>query len=251
MNVTALRPNLYVIYPVHIDYPLFRHNLNKFKSFFSHIFVGLTNLNQENNYRTFIINRLPFATIVKPSNKELDWRNDITRPMLTLYPINEYCVFWEQDFLIKSHRFFERLFEKDHNFVYYKEGGRIHPAFCLVKREILDKTSKDFSAYPDEGMDHFGKFFNEVQAIDKGENLVDLGFRDKDDFYHVAGVTQNYYCHEMNQPFHKHKEFLCYNYQSMLLPHQIPEFYKKELEIAEKYGCVEEENFLTEFFPEE
>lgn len=246
-----IRPAVFITWPVHADYPLFRFNLHKNRQYFQDIFIAFTEHNIGQDYKRLIIQDLPFVKFVTPLQIKSDWRDDALTTMLSRATDATHYLFLEQDFLVKSYRFYENILNTDNDFVYFKEGDRIHPAFCLIKREIVDKTSRDFMAYPDEGMDHFGKFFKEITELIKGKEIREFGFKNKDDFYHMNSLTQNYHCFNLGQPLYKEKEFLSYNLNSMLVPHQIPQFYLKQLEISEKYGIKDKETFLTSFFPEE
>lgn len=244
ISVTAL-----LTWPVHRDYPLFRYRMRSFHEYFKDVFIAFTNENQPINYMGWIVTNMPYAQPTKPMYSKPDWRNDTVNTLLTLDTHTDYYLFMEQDFLIKKEEFFRRIFDMNEDFIYYEEGGRIHPAFALIKRELVNKTSLDFSAYPDEGKDHFGRFFDEIKSLCPGKELRTLGFEEQKDFYHMAGLTQNYACAERGEPFYKPEEFLHYNFLSMVLPYQNPQFYMKQYEIAEKYGYTERETFLDSFFP--
>ena len=185
---------------------------------------------------------------MKPFNSKEDWRDDTVNSMLSVDTDAERYLFLEQDFLLSGIDILKRILKHEEPFIYYEEGGRIHPAFALVDKTLVNQTSKDFAAHPPEG-DHFIHFFKEITAIEPGKNLKQLGFEEKKDFYHMSGLSQNYACFMEGQPFYKPKEFIVYNSLSMLLPYQEMSFEKKQQDIAEKFGFTEEETFLTHFFP--
>ena len=245
-----IRPSLYLIWPIHCDFPLFRLHLKKNHQLFDKIFIVFTNLNQKENYKVHVLNTLPFIIHSKPLDKKSDWRDDAVNTSLTLEPFSEYCLFMEQDFLINGDRFWSIVLDTTADFVYYEEGGRIHPAFALVRRTLVNKTTKDFAAHPPK-YDHFGKFFEEITNLTPGINLKKLNLIDKIDYYHLGGLTQNYHCFYNNQPLYKPQDFLYYNYQSMLLPSQSMRFFRVQLEIYEKYEKVETHPFLEDFFPKD
>jgi hypothetical protein len=89
----------------------------------------------------------------------------------------------EQDFILAD----KDILLREGDVLGFKEEGRIHPGFLKVKRSLIDKTSKDFTAYPDEGMDHFGKFVKELEGL-----TDDFTFLGKEYYHHMAGLTQNY-----------------------------------------------------------
>lgn len=243
-----IKPTIVVTWPVHRDFPLFRQTMRRFRPYFEDVFIGLTNLNQKNNYTTVILNSIPFNTSTQPNIASPDWRDSITKTMLTLYTDATHYLFIEQDFLIKNEGVLKRILSTNKDFVYYQEGGRIHPAFALVSRDLVDKTSLDFAAYPDEGMDHFGRFFKEVQAQNRGIDLFNLGLIERQDYYHMAGTSQNYSCFETGQPFYKPDHFLAYNYWNVQLKKDNPSFWELSVDILTKHGFGEKEGFIKEFF---
>lgn len=248
-----------ITWPVHRDYPIFRYKMRKMHLWFQDVFVAFTNENQPTNYSRWILENMSYVQSTKPFYDKEDWRNDTVNALLTLNTTADYYLFMEQDFLIRDESFLKTILSSDEPFIYYKEGERIHPAFALVSREIVNKTSKDFSAYPDQGKDHFGRFFDEVTALTPGKDIREFkvedekgyfnNIKEKVDFYHMGGCSQNYSCAEAGEPLYKPDEFTQYNYLSMLLPYQNPYFYRKELEVADKYGFSEKKSFLNKFFP--
>ena len=246
-----IKPCVLVTWPCHVDFPLFRYNLRRFRPYFKDVFVAFTNEGQSINYRQWVINNLPFAQFTKPFYNKDDWRNDTVNALLTLVTDAEYYLFMEQDFLVNSASFWDTVLTTTEPFLYYKEDQRIHQAFALVRRDLVERTSKDFSAYPDQGMDHFGKFFKELGELHEGVDIRTLGVKEKEDFYHLAGTTQNYYCFDHDQPFYKPDEFLEYNYLSMLMPKQNPDFYLRQVAISEKHSDFSKTSFISRFFPKE
>lgn len=242
-----IKPILLTVWPIHIDYPLFRYNLNRFKDYFSGIWIALSNHYQEVDYSNFIRASIPFAHFVEVKHTELDWRNDAINETLNKIKTNEPICFIEQDFFIKDEFFFEQIFKDEYNFIYFMEGKRVHPAFALVKRKILEMTSKDFSADPPKG-DHFWKFFKELPT--SGIYLEQLGVKNKVDYYHLNGLTQNYMNFKNNTPLYQPNDFLAYNYLCRYLPiENHPQFFQMERMIIEKYGKGDTEGFIKNFFP--
>lgn len=243
-----IKPAALITWPCHVDFPLFRHNLNRYRHFFKDIFIAFTNEAQPINYRAWIMNNLPFVQFTKPLHQKTDWRDDTVNSLLTLDTTADYYIFLEQDFLVDNETFWDKILTSDEPFIYYEEGGRIHPAFSIVKRDLVNKTSLNFAANP-PGYDHFGKFFQEIKAMTPGKDIRDFGLKERENFYHIAGLTQNYYCVDNDQPLYKPDEFLAYNILSIVLPYQNPNFYNREFKIAEKYGYSDNETFLSKFFP--
>lgn len=254
-----IKPTVILTWPIHIDFPLFRYNLERFKDYFENVVITFSNINQQESYRSYIVKDLPFATFVGNTGDKKDWRDDAVNLALDKAPSASWYLFMEQDFLIRDVRFFEVVLNTPHeyNFVYFKEDTRIHPGFVLVNGDLVRKTSRDFAANP-PAWDHFGKFFRELGDLTEGVDIETLGLRAKVDYYHLAGLTQNYACFKNNQPFYKPDEFLTYNMETLeLMQHQyvtLPEnFMKMCLEISVKEGVgssLEGKNeFIRDFFP--
>lgn len=243
-----MKPILLVVQPTHIDFPLFRYNVARFKKYFSSIWIALSNHHQEVDYTNFFMAQLPYAHFVAVKHKKLDWRNDAINETLDQIQTNEPICFLEQDFLIRDDSFFEKVFKDEYPFIYFTEGERVHPAFALVSRDYIEQTSKDFSAYPDTYGDHFAKFFHELPST--GIYIGELGVKNKVDYFHINGITNNYYNFKNDTPLYQPDTFLGYNYLSRYLPIQNhPQFFQLERAITERYGKGDYEGFIKEFFP--
>src|SRR6185369_10133862 len=104
-----LKPTCLITWPVHADFPLFRHNLRRYRQYFEDIFIAFTNENQLINYRLWVTEHIPFAQFTKPFHNKVDWRNDTVNALLTLKTNATHYLFFEQDFLISGNEFFERV----------------------------------------------------------------------------------------------------------------------------------------------
>ena len=241
-----IKPAALICQPIHLDFPIFRYNMERFQKYFSSIWIALSNhyvVNQD--LGNFERANLPFANFVEFERTRPDWRDDAVNNLLEKVPNEKYVLFLEQDFLIRDDSFFEKVFKDDVGFAYYKEDQRIHPAFALVKRELVDKTSKDFSATPPG--DHFYRFFQELPG---GIDIEHLGVKNREDYVHLAGLSQNYQNFKYDDPFYKPNNFLVYNRLSMALPvPKHPLFSQIEQQIENHYGHPPKHSFLTNFFP--
>lgn len=240
-----IQPILLVVQPLHLDYPLFRFNVDRFRKYFASVWVALSNHYQEDDLSNFMRAQMPYANFVNVKHKKMDWRNDAINETLDKIKTNEPILFIEQDFFIKDDSFFEKVFAQDNEFIYYMEGERTHPAFALVSRRKIEETSRDFSAIPPK--DHFGKFFDELSS---GVSLEELGVKREEDFYHLNGLSQNYMNVKYDDPLHRQNAFLYYNYKCLSLPiENHPKFYQTELGIDRKMGHPKTHPFLDKFFP--
>lgn len=175
-----------------------------------------------------------------------DWRNDAVNQLLDKVPPCDHVLFLEQDFLIRDNSFFDKLFEEDHNFIYYVENDRKHPAFMAVKRSLIEQTRKNFSASPP--FDHFGLFTEDLKPLAEGKNIEEFGVKFKEDYYHMAGLTQNYKCFKYGDPFFRPNTFFYFNWKSTLLPNQSP--FLSLMEEINHFPRPKLHEFLDKFFPE-
>lgn len=242
-----IRPTVLLTWPLHLDFPICRWNLERFQDYFDSIYIAFSNHHVENqDLSNFIRDRLPFAHFVEVKRTRDDWRDDAVNCLLDSAGEKEYFCFMEQDFLIKDKTFFEKVFAEPHDFIFYQEDTRIHPAFACVKGELVQKTSRNFAVCPPG--DHFYKFFQELPF---GINIEDLDVHRKVDYYHMAGLSQNYQNFKYEEPFYHPINFLYYNWQSLQFSNQHPLFLSMQQEIERKYGHTQNHTFLGQFFPEE
>jgi len=247
-----MKPDLIVIWPWHVDFPLFRWMLPKISSSFERMIIVFSKGLPSYDFRKFIIDNLRgfnFLISTRPE-KEKDWRNDAL-----LYgledSVSDSVLFIEQDFLVKEPKyFFEKVikFSDQFHFIGYKEGDRIHPAFCLIKKFLIDNTSKNFSVIPSK-YDHFGLFFNEVLEQARFTDITRLELENGKDFYHMAGLTQNYHCYNQAQPFYKPDEFLTYNHYVQQVDVPKNEYFMAESKKIEGSFGKRENEKIKSFFP--
>ncbi|MCL5073537.1 MAG: hypothetical protein M1308_21980 [Actinobacteria bacterium] len=240
-----MKPIVLVSWPRHVDIPLFRYNLKRFQSYFQEIYIGFTYHHEPEDYSNFIRKDLYFANFLDIERTDEDWRSECVNQLLDIIPPSDHILFLEQDFLIKDESFFDKLFEKDHDFLYYQENGRIHPAFAVVRRNLINETHRDFS--PNPPLDHFGRFFEEISTQVKGETLEDYGMKWREDYYHMQGLTQNYKSFKYGDPFFRPATFFYFNWKSSLLPDQSP--FSSVMEQVNLFKRPKEHEFLDKFFP--
>lgn len=128
---------------------------------------------------------LPFAEFYNTPLGDGDWRNRAINEALE-HSTAKWVLFLEQDFLCTD--LIVDIFPSNPKDVVgiYTETRPLHPAFLLVKRELIDKTDKDFSAYPEKGLDHFDLF---TQQLTKLTDKIDVLNPKK--YYHLNGLTHN------------------------------------------------------------
>lgn len=242
------KPDCLVVIAKDTDYPLFRFNMRRFKEYFNEIYIAVSDNGTTEDFTQFFVTALPEAhfKFIPRAEAGKDWRDVAVNTLLEKSTASN-VLFLEPDFLIRDERVFEVILNTsmDYNTVLYDEGGRIHPAFCFTERALVDQTSKDFSANPPLG-DHFYKFFKELMKLGRCVELEDIGLHNREDFYHMAGLTQSYHA----QPFYKPNEFLTYNRYAQKLPVPYGEFVKVMEKIDKEHPFLLNDVILS-MFPRE
>lgn len=231
-----MKPDLLVCWIKHCDYPLFRKYLREHRDFFGKIIIYWSEHFRDMYYNKFIQNDLnglgdiTFIQNVEYQYGVEDWRNVATTLMLK-ESTSEWVCSVEQDFFVRDwQKLFSAIQEasKSYNFLGYKgfdtqqsyqeylKGDYVHPAFWFIKRELLEKTTKDFSAKPDQGSDHFGLITRDaVQMKTPIWWTQDNGFPE-DDAFHQGGINMNYLeSQKEGFVFHRPELFYIYNWWSI------------------------------------
>lgn len=160
------------------------------------------------DYSPEVKRRLPYSVFLdSPKEGKGDWRNIATNFALN-HSTADYVLFLEPDFFVNN---FDWLVASDNFGV--KIAERIHPCFLKLKRSDIEKTSKDFTAYPDRGLDHFDLFTKEL--VDQS---VDISFLPGSQWYHMAGLTHNMRLESQGQtPVYKPDEYRLYKVLESIL----------------------------------
>lgn len=204
-----MRPDLICAWPKHLDYPLFRKFIHDNRDRFSKVILVLTNMNIEEDYSQFlqeVMGSDRVSLIVNdPVTADKDWRNVAMNKALELSDA-ESIWFTEQDFqpldgfwncvnqLTKTHDVVAALVD----------GTRMHPCSIFIKRSVLDKTSKDFSANPPE-YDHFGHIQKDIEALGEWASIPSIYW------YHMNGLSQNMHLLQIGEdPNYNPSEFKRY-----------------------------------------
>jgi len=124
-----------------------------------------------------------YLSIEDAKSKTDDWRDTAMKHAL-LHSKAERVLFLEPDFFIRD---MHKVINDDKSYDLMKPIGveidkRTHPCFLCVSRADIEKTDKDFSAYPNKGLDHFDLFTSQlppVQLLGRGQ------------WHHMAGLTHN------------------------------------------------------------
>lgn len=220
-----------------MDYPVFRQFLHRHHGKFAKILIPImkTNRPKFHNYLEFLKTKafegLSNVEIIEDFTVQGDWRSCAVNAALDRSTAT-WVNFIEQDFFMaEPDLFYNRILDgiKKSDFIVFRDDLRYHPAFMLVKRELIDKTKRDFGIVEGE-KDHFGKFVD--QAIDimsvnpakpKILALTELNLIKTRDFYHMDGLTHNYHLVQdgTKENIYKPAEFMMYNFYARMaqVPH--------------------------------
>ena len=195
--------DLLTFIPKGVDYPNFRELLGKYGNLFNQKFLYVSE--HYTNEMTpdideFLISeyqKLGFIHVEPPYLRTAteDWCDFAAKAMLKKSKADAFLIM-HPDFLVKD---FPSLIQKVkealevNDLVGYinKTEVLIQPAFFACKRSSYEKSCKDFSAK--EGYDHCD--FLSEDMIKRGmmvKSLQSIGLKNKEDFFHLGGVTQGY-----------------------------------------------------------
>lgn len=264
-----MKKSLIVSHISSCDYPLWRLWLRKYSSWFDEIIIYFDVQFRYPFFWSFIqqdlstIPNIKFLDPVQYDYETSDWRTTSTNELIK-HATGDWIFSIEQDWFAKD---WGKLLDKV-NAVMYEDNPDmigwlnptnspyIHPAFFAIKREMLEKTSKDFSAHPEiPGSDHFAMITYDVQKLQgKIVSLQDMGFNcnfsPDADMFHLGGVNQNY-LNGLNEgfQFHRPEAFRLYNLRSLESEVEYDDrFVKIMADIAAKLVNVEINPEWNKFF---
>lgn len=188
---------------VYNDYPIYRHLIGKYRDNFKKIILYPSRHHGVIDMEEFLKRTLPETWVtghtIDWTTPEIDWRQAETEPCLELSDA-EWVLFLEQDFFVDDWNKLWRDVEfamQDADLIGWwneTEFPYIHPCFLLIKRELLEKTNKDFRAHPEiPGADHFAQITRDVEKL--GGTIIklqDLGWTDPENAFHLGGLTYPY-----------------------------------------------------------
>ena len=198
--------DLIVTWGRNCDFPLWRSLMRIYRVQFRKVIVVFMETNAGNDYRDFVRENMAGFYIDFIESPEVlpgqDWRNVSVNAGLAISDA-PWILFTEQDYFIINHdKFWPKVNEarKTNKVIGYveKASGRLHPCFLLVKRGMLDRTSKNFGVTTDG--DHFARFAKELQVNQKAMSLESLGLHQRSseldpgagDFVHMNGLSHNH-----------------------------------------------------------
>lgn len=192
---------------MYVDFPLWRAWITKHRNKFNKVILypskqhGLVDFEEfwRSNFKESWVN----DHIIDWSTPGIDWRQAECEPCVEKSDA-EWIWFQEADFFCKD---WDKLFKdieeamktsdmiglwNETHFPY------VHPSCLIIKREMLEKTNKDFRAHPEiNGCDHFAMITKEVLDLGgKITTLQDMGYNcdmsPDADCFHLGGMTYVY-----------------------------------------------------------
>jgi hypothetical protein len=214
-----IKPDLINVWPRDVFHLPFVKRIGRDRNLFDKVITIISAGSPRHDYVQDISGCIPNSIVFEPDLIHLtaggkDWRNVCVNLALEK-STSEYILFVEQDFIVED-GFFGKLFKLSEGLdtVGFVDHNRLHPACILTKRESLNKTSKDFSAYPPEN-DHFAIVTQQLMAQGNWKTLQDLGLTE---WYHLASLTFNIGLEEQGMPVqYRPDEYKLYKLLSQLI----------------------------------
>lgn len=224
-----------ISWPDSFDFPYFRKNLSELQKYVDEVVVCFT-VHGNHPLREWLTQHMPecrFLSDADAVHYPGDWRNKSTNWMIDNSK-GDWLLSLEQDFFIKDYQnFFTKVKEamQKYEAISFPEGQRWHPAFFLVKREVLEKTNRDFSVQGTD-KDHFWYVTKQLKGLAQAyTDLNSIGLHYMDDWFHMAGLTENYFA---PKPYYRMDDFHAYNDACAKLDLPISEYWRGEVERCSK-----------------
>jgi len=206
-----MKPDIIVTWPDNCDYPLWRRFIKCNRDVFDQVIIVLMKTNSEHNFSDFIKMTMQDCTVVDSPklSRNQDWRNIAINHALKLSK-SDWVWFTEQDFLLKV-GFWEQVNKNILEgclVISYYDQFRMHPCCIFAKREIIEKTRKDFGIVPNVS-DHFSLFQQDIDELFYNGDLVIGSIENHCE--HLNGLSSNFYLISIGQkPNYKPERFKQY-----------------------------------------
>lgn len=190
-----VKPDVITVNPYGMDSPYFRSFVKTNKQFLGKIINGYYNDHRQYNFLDFWKSSMSDAVHVDVGEiTDRDWRNQTVNACLK-ESTADWALFIEQDFVLTT-EFLDKVLDAASyvDVVGYGDMGewsedvRLHPAFLMVRRTFIEKTQKDFGAYPEKNRDHFAVFTEDLFKLKpRFLNIDNMG-----GWEHLKGTYSNY-----------------------------------------------------------
>ena len=195
-----MRPDVVVAWPRHVEFPLWRAWLASNRLYLGRVMVAFIEQHLPEDWREYARREFDriggVTTLDAPRLDGQDWRDTAVNECLDKCE-SDWIWFTEPDFLIWDDPAFRKVVSALallHGAIGFRERGddRWHPACMIVKRNVVDQTSRYFGADP---VDHFWAFGKEVAEITPFGDLTDFLAQSllacPVDFTHIGGLSRN------------------------------------------------------------
>lgn len=223
--------DIIVSWPRNCDYPVWREFIRNNRNLFQNVIIVFTDTFMGDDYMDFVKTAMVQDNISFCHSHVLgdkDWRNEAVNTGLK-YSFADWIWFTEQDFFIIDHNFWVAIgaiMERADCFGVF-EGERLHPCCLFIKRELLDKTMKNFGVLKDR-LDHFGLIQRDLTILEVKIHRVN-----PDSYLHFGGLSHNFrLINEGHSPNYHKKQFRKYIEQSLKVGVPIDPRYRR---ICKKY----------------
>lgn len=187
--------DLIVTWPTNCDYPLWRKMIRDNRHRFNEIIVAFSTV-PAHDYSDFVREAMQSDHVLfteNPIATQGDWRDIAIKSALLQSDNAEWVWFTEQDFYPKQ-SFWEEVDSHNEEAFAVFQADRMHPCSLFIKKEALNRTSKDFSAKPPE-YDHFGR----IQK-DLNREGITVGKIKEQTYFHHNGLSHNWRLISEGQP---------------------------------------------------
>lgn len=200
------------VWPRNNDYPLWREFIRDNRTKFNEILITFMETNQGYDYRSDVINHMfpDYAHFISAQQVHAteDWRNVAINAAL-LHSYNAPWIwFTEQDFFPTA-GFWEdvkKLEDDGCGVIAVYQGARMHPCCIFMRRDVLNRTCKNFSIVPDKS-DHFSLIQRDIEQM----HDIKQGKINPDTYKHLNGLSHNWSLLANGQePNHNVDEFFDY-----------------------------------------
>lgn len=204
--------DLVCAWPIGFDYPLFRQFIRENRYRFHRVVIVWTDnhngLDLQKNIEQ-VMAKDDIAFLQAPSRDgDQDWR-DVAMKKALSYSQSQWIFFTEQDFFPKEGFWdFIDTAMRATDMVYVNDNGRIHPCCFFIKRKVLELTSMNFGAKPEDWGDHFGLIQKELEEMKDAFLARSIP---NELYYHMNGLTHNLFLTQRKQKVnYKPEEFKAY-----------------------------------------
>ena len=225
-----------ISWPDGFDFPMFRQSIPELSKYV-HETIVCFNKHGNVSQRDWLKNNVQgvkFLDVEDDVELKGDWRSKSTNHMIN-NSTGDWLLSLEQDFFITDYPHFFKVIHKaikSNDVIMFPDTVRFHPAFMLFKKEVINKTHKDFSTMG-QGRDHFCQISKEMKGIHKIKitSLQELDLLPGRDWEHMRGLTDNEFS---PKPYFDLPSFSVYNewcyrlYKNNVIPYS--DYRIKEME---------------------